>query len=83
MRNRNTGRKRRRERLMSMPRWALWFVMQFSFIVMICALMMMPFIVWGDLGSSEETWTDFSAPVEEVIVVEETAEIDKEKYRIY
>ena len=60
MRNRNTGRKRRRERLMSMPRWALWFVMQFSFIVMICALMMMPFIVWGDLGSSEETWTDFS-----------------------
>jgi hypothetical protein len=27
---------------------------------MICALMMMPFIVWGDLGSSEETWTDFS-----------------------
>tara|TARA_B110001454_G_scaffold42413_1_gene41607 strand:- start:3828 stop:4130 length:303 start_codon:yes stop_codon:yes gene_type:complete len=45
---------------MSMPRWALWFVMQFSFIVMICALMMMPFIVWGDLGSSEETWTDFS-----------------------
>ena len=97
MRNRNTGRKRRRERLMSMPRWALWFVMQFSFIVMICALMMMPFIVWGDLGSSEETWTDFSPKVEEVIadpvqnwMPQDTlqteqfnAKLDKEKYRIY
>ena len=70
-------------RVMSMPKWALWFVMQFSFFVMICTLIMMPFIVWGEIGSTEETWTDFSAPVEEVIVVEETTEIDKEKYKIY
>jgi hypothetical protein len=81
---------------MSMPRWALWFVMQFSFIVMICALMMMPFIVWGDIGSSEETWTDFSPKVEEVIAdpvqnwmpqdtleLDQLAKLDKEKYRIY
>ena len=81
---RSTGRKRDKyDRVMSKPKWALWFVMQFSFIVMICALMMMPFIVWGEIGSTEETWTDFSAPVEEVIVVEETTEIDKEKYRTY
>jgi len=79
-----------------MPRWALWFVMQFSFIVMICALMMMPFIVWGDIGSSEETWTDFSPKVEEVIAdpvqnwmpqdtleLDQLAKLDKEKYRIY
>ena len=58
---RSTGRKRDKyDRVMSKPKWALWFVMQFYFIVMIIALMMMPFIVWGDLGSSEETWTDFS-----------------------
>jgi len=93
---RNTGRNRRSKRIMSMPRWALWFVMQFSFIVMICALMMMPFIVWGDIGSSEETWTDFSPKVEEVIAdpvqnwmpqdtleLDQLAKLDKEKYRIY
>jgi hypothetical protein len=70
--------------------------MQFSFIVMICALMMMPFIVWGDIGSSEETWTDFSPKVEEVIAdpvqnwmpqdtleLDQLAKLDKEKYRIY
>ena len=93
---RNTGRKRRRERIMSMPRWALWFVMQFSFIVMILLLMMMPFIVWGDLGSSEETWTDFSPkgeekniyyvlPTDKAEELKKTAEVnlDKEKYRVY
>jgi hypothetical protein len=81
---------------MSMPRWALWFVMQFYFFVMICALMMMPFIVWGDLGSSEETWTDFSPkvvekniyyvlPTDKAEELKENAEakLDKEKYRVY
>ena len=89
---RNTGRKRRRERIMSMPRWALWFVMQFYFFVMICALIMLPFIVWGDIGSSEETWTDFSPKVEIVkksytethqVQSRESVELNKEKYRIY
>jgi hypothetical protein len=59
---------------------------------MICALMMMPFIVWGDIGSSEETWTDFSPPFEvttfpdeKAVQLKENAEVklDKEKYRIY
>ena len=93
---RSTGRKRDKyDRVMSKPKWALWFVMQFYFIVMIIALMMMPFIVWGELGSSEETWTDFSPKVEEVPVrpagiietyqnpSKESVEIDKEKYRVY
>ena len=63
--------------------------------MIIIALMMMPFIVWGELGSSEETWTDFSPKVEEVPVrpagiietyqnpSKESVEIDKEKYRVY
>ena len=83
---------------MSMPKWALWFVMQFYFFAMICALIMLPFIAWGDLGSLEETWTDFSPKVEEVTefparpagIIEtyqkpskESVELNKEKYRIY
>ena len=96
---RSTGRKRDKyDRVMSKPKWALWFVMQFYFIVMIIALMMMPFIVWGELGSSEETWTDFSPKVEEVTEIQEkpagytethqvqsreSVELDKEKYRVY
>jgi hypothetical protein len=31
---------------------------------------MLPFIVWGDIGSLEETWTDFSPEVEEVTYIE-------------
>ena len=93
---RRLGSKRdNSDRVMSMPKWALWFIMQFYFFAMICALIMLPFIVWGDIGSSEETWTDFSPKVEEVPVrpagiietyqkpSKESVELDKEKYRVY
>ena len=81
---RRLGSKRdNSDRVMSKPKWVLWFMMQFYFLSLICALILLPFILWADIGSSEETWTDFSPEVEEVIVVEETTEIDKEKYRTY
>jgi len=65
-------------------------------IALICIpllLVLISYAVWGDIGSSEETWTDFSSEVEEVTyaAVEETVtelsdpkdDLDKEKYRVY
>ena len=64
-------------RVILKPKGALWFMMQFYFLMMICVLIMLPFIVWGDIGSLEETWTDFSPKVEEVtyIAVEKTIHV--------
>ena len=82
---RNTGRKRRRERIMSKPKWVLWFIYQSWVTVMMICLFMLPFIIYADIGSLEETWTDFS-PQEELDYIErndEEEKLDKEKYRIY
>ena len=72
-------------RIMSKPMWALWFIYQFYVTVMVICLFMLPFMLYADIGTLEETWTDFS-PQEELDYVErndEEEKIDKDKYRIY
>ena len=61
-------------------------------IALICIpllLVLISYAVWGDIGSSEETWTDFSPPIEiatfpdkKAVQLKENAEakLDKEKY---
>jgi len=70
---------------MSKPMWALWFFYQFYVTLVVICLFMLPFIIYAEIGTLEETWTDFS-PKAELDYVErndEEEKLDKEKYRIY
>jgi len=63
----------------------IWILYQAFFVALTASILMLPFIVWGQIGSLEETWTDFS-PQEELDYIErndEEEKLDKEKYRVY
>ena len=81
-------------KVMSKPKWVLWFFYQFWVTAMMISILMLPFVyAFAEIGSTEETWTDFSPDTEEVtyVAVEETVievsdpkdDLDKEKYRAY
>jgi hypothetical protein len=46
-------------------------------------LVLISYAVWGEIGSSEVVWTDFSPQPTAVFIEEEITTIDKEKYRKY
>ena len=65
-------------KVMSKPKWVLWFFYQFWVTAMMISILMLPFVyAFAEIGSSEVVWTDFSPDTEVIeIITDETPTTD-------